>query len=74
MTTPVPVSALVFSAALLLVLGQAEEGWACSVCAATNADRVRNAYEYSCAILGIIPLASVGGLWWWMKKRYWESE
>jgi hypothetical protein len=44
---------------------------ACAVCAVTP-DRSRDAYEYTTALLGAVPLASVGGIVWWLKKQYLE--
>lgn len=54
-------------------LGGANTALACAACAVTP-DRSRDAYEYTCVILGAVPLASVGALFWWLKKQYREPD
>jgi len=52
--------------ALLAAPGIAE---ACSVCSAGRDDESRTAFILTTAFLTLLPLALVGGMAWWLRRR-----
>ncbi len=67
---------LVLALALFLVLFLALPGAAeaCAVCFQAKSDATRIAFIASTAAMTFLPLAVVGGLAWWVRRKFVQAE
>lgn len=52
-----------------LVVWSPQVALACSVCSSGKEDANRIAFAVTAAVLSVLPLAMVGGLVWWLRRR-----
>jgi hypothetical protein len=46
-----------------------EAAYACSVCSAGRDDETRAAFIGTTVLLSVLPLALIGGMAWWVRRR-----
>jgi MYXO-CTERM domain-containing protein len=59
-------------ALLPLLVAAPRLAWACSVCTAGRDDESRTAFILMTAFMTFLPLLLVGGILWWLRRRFRE--
>ena len=68
---PVPLLALL---TFLALVASPEAASACAVCTGGQTDEVRYAFIWTTGFLSVLPLALIGGLVWFLRRRFRELE
>lgn len=63
-----------FLGALLAGAALPRAAWACAVCVAGSDDGSRAAFLVTTVFLSVLPLAAVGAIVWWLRRRARELE